>query len=83
LSGHAAAAAAAVHSSARRNPVLELAFNPEEIKFRLAAVPVYAVVNTKDEFVLVSGDEDGKQLGLFFFSKEDAEELIATVRRSW
>lgn len=23
--------------------------------------------------------EDGKQLGLFFFSKEDAEELIATV----
>ena len=47
---------------------------------RLSGVPVFAVVNQKNEFVLVSGDDDeGRQLGLFFFAKEDAEGLIATV----
>ena len=38
-------------------------------------------MNSKNEFVLVSGDnETDKQLGLFFFTKEDAEGLIATIK---
>lgn len=36
--------------------VADLAFNPEELKLRLAAVPVYTVVNGEDQFVLVKGD---------------------------
>lgn len=47
-------AAAAVRRHAQ--PLLELAFNPEEIKARLNAVPVYTVVNNKNEFVLVAGE---------------------------
>lgn len=62
-----------------------MAFNPEEVKRRLSGVPVFAVVNNKNEFVLVSGDDhDSKQssqLGLFFFNQQDAEALIATVRQ--
>jgi hypothetical protein len=66
------------------NPVFDLSFNPEEVKRRLSGVPVFAVVNSKNEFVLVSG-EDGDstsahQLGFFFFNREDAEALITTVR---
>lgn len=37
-------------------PVFDLSFNPEELKFRLQAVPVYTVVNNRNEFVLVSGE---------------------------
>jgi hypothetical protein len=63
------------------SPAFDLAYNPEEIKKRLSGVPVYAVVNQKKEFVLVSGDEtDARQLGMFFFNQSDAEELVATVK---
>ena len=31
---------------------------------RLSGVPVYAVVNQKNEFVLVTGEEESRQLGL-------------------
>ncbi len=34
----------------------EVAYNPEDIKSRLAGVPVYAVINQKEEFVLISGE---------------------------
>ncbi len=62
-------------------PAFELAATPDEIKLRLAGVPVFAVVNAKNEFVLVSGDgADERQLGLFFFSRADAEGLIATIK---
>lgn len=37
-------------------PLFDLAFNPEDIKARLNAVPVFAVVNNKNEFVLVAGE---------------------------
>lgn len=54
MSAHAAAA---LNQQQRpSNPLFDLAFNPEEMKVRLASIPVYAVVNSKDEFVLVSGD---------------------------
>lgn len=61
-------------------PLYDLAFNPEEIKAKLSGIPVYAVVNQKNEFVLVSGDAEDKHLGLFFFNKEDAEGLVATMK---
>ena len=61
--------------------LFDLAASPDEIKLRLSGIPVYAVVNTKNEFVLVSGDDnESRQLGLFFFSKEDAEGLIDTIK---
>ncbi len=33
-----------------------MAYNPEEIKARLSGVPVFAVINKKDEFVLIAGE---------------------------
>lgn len=79
-----ASTAALGQTKSAANPVFELTFNPEEIKFRLAAVPVFAVVNAKSEFVLVSSDDDllARQLGLFFFSRDEAEALVATVRHN-
>lgn len=52
------------------------------MKQRLSAIPVFAVVNNKNEFVLVTGDDGVRQLGMFFFRKEDAEGFISTVRFS-
>lgn len=40
----------------RPQPVFDVAYNPEDIKARLSGVPVYAVINKKDEFVLIAGD---------------------------
>ena len=40
----------------RAQPVAELAYNPEEIKARLAGIPVYTVANKQNEFVLVAGE---------------------------
>ena len=37
-------------------PVCDLAYNPEEIKARLAGIPVYTVANKQNEFVLVAGE---------------------------
>ncbi len=54
VSAHMGGAAAAVRRHAQ--PLLELAFNPEDIKARLDAVPVWVVVNNKNEFVLVAGE---------------------------
>ena len=40
----------------RAQLVAELAYNPEEIKARLAGIPVYTVANKQNEFVLVAGE---------------------------
>lgn len=50
------------------------------IEERLAGVPVYALSNSAEEFVLVSGARTGKSLGLFFFSRGDAEALLEQMR---
>ncbi|EFJ46554.1 hypothetical protein VOLCADRAFT_121068 [Volvox carteri f. nagariensis] len=63
----------------RPQPVMDLAMAKEEVKARLAPVPVYTVANPKNEFVLVAG-ENHTQLGFFFFRKEDAEALIEKRR---
>ncbi|XP_054806540.1 protein TIC 22-like, chloroplastic isoform X2 [Prosopis cineraria] len=61
-----------------RRPVRAL--STEAIEERLAGVPVYALSNAAEEFVLVSGTSTGKNLGLFCFKKEDAEALLEQVR---
>ena len=67
VSGRLAGAPRGALTAARAaaQPLFDLAFNPEEIKARLNAVPVFAVVNNKNEFVLVAGEvsREGKQGG--------------------
>ena len=43
----------------KKQPVYELAMAKEEVKARLAPVPVYTVANPKNEFVLVAGEVSG------------------------
>lgn len=50
--------------------------SPEVIEERLAGVPVYALSNGSEEFVLVSDSKSHKDLGLFFFNEADAESLL-------
>lgn len=63
-------------------PIAEVAYNPEDIKARLSGVPVFAVTNKNNEFVLVSGegDSEDRQLGLIFFAEADAHALIEKIR---
>lgn len=62
--------------------MFDLSFNPEEIKTRLNGVAVYTMVNSKNEFVLVSGENDVRQLGLFFFSEPEAEAMLKTIKQA-
>ena len=52
----------------------------EAIEERLAGVPVYALSNSSEEFVLVSGVGSGKSLGLFCVKEEDAESLLEHMK---
>ncbi|CAN8258345.1 unnamed protein product [Cochlearia groenlandica] len=52
----------------------------EDIEERLAGVPVYALSNSNEEFVLVSGASTGKSLGLLFCKEEDAESLLRQMK---
>lgn len=52
----------------------------EEIQERLAGVPVFALSNSAEEFVLVSGVSTRKALGLFCFKEEDAEALLDQMK---
>ncbi|KAI3965527.1 hypothetical protein MKX01_029434 [Papaver californicum] len=58
----------------------DLAMTTETIEERLAGVPVYALTNSSDEFVLISGVKTGKSLGLFCFKKEDANALLEQMK---
>ncbi|WIA13520.1 hypothetical protein OEZ85_007093 [Tetradesmus obliquus] len=66
-------------SSLSAQPLFDLSMPKDEVKARLAPIPVYTVANPKNEFVLVAG-ENNTQLGFFFFKKEDAEAIIAKIR---
>ena len=91
--GHMALASVSAHLAARRGPLAKaskrpenecftLAASPSEIKARLAGVPIYAVVNTKKEFILVSGDDDtDRQMALLFFSATDAAGFEKTLKQ--
>lgn len=52
----------------------------DAIEERLAGVPVYALSNSNEEFVLVSGTSSGKSLGLLFCKEEDAETLLKQMK---
>ncbi|XP_065861509.1 protein TIC 22-like, chloroplastic isoform X2 [Euphorbia lathyris] len=52
----------------------------ETIEERLAGVPVYALSNSSEEFVLVTGAKTGKSLGLLCFKEEDAEVLLQQMK---
>ncbi|XVF28985.1 hypothetical protein REPUB_Repub15cG0080500 [Reevesia pubescens] len=56
------------------------AMSGEAIEERLAGVPVYALSNSEEEFVLVSGVSTKKSLGLLCFKKEDAEALLEQMK---
>lgn len=58
----------------------DLAMSTPEIEERLAGIPVYALSNAAEEFVLVSGKRSGKALGFFCFKKEDAEALLDQMK---
>lgn len=60
-------------------PLMELAMAKDEIKARLAPIPVFTVANPKNEFVLVAG-ENNAQLGFFFFKREDAEAIVQKIK---
>eukprot|EP00882_Tetradesmus_deserticola_P021097 GHRQ01022827.1.p1 GENE.GHRQ01022827.1~~GHRQ01022827.1.p1 ORF type:complete len:558 (+),score=134.92 GHRQ01022827.1:56-1729(+) len=66
-------------SSVTAQPLFDLGMPKDEVKARLAPIPVYTVANPKNEFVLVAG-ENNTQLGFFFFQKEDAEAIVAKIR---
>ncbi|CAK9154053.1 unnamed protein product [Ilex paraguariensis] len=57
-----------------------VAMSTEAIEERLAGVPVYALSNSSEEFVLVSGVGSGKSLGLFCVKEEDAESLLEHMK---
>ncbi|MFS8008370.1 hypothetical protein Hanom_Chr14g01271971 [Helianthus anomalus] len=52
----------------------------EDIEQRLAGVPVYALSNSSEEFVVVSGQNPVKSLGLLCFKEEDAETLLGQMK---
>ncbi|KAG5415419.1 hypothetical protein IGI04_002986 [Brassica rapa subsp. trilocularis] len=52
----------------------------DDMEERLAGVPVYALSNSNEEFVLVSGTATGKSLGLLFCKAEDAEALLNQMK---
>lgn len=56
-----------------------LSLSTEAIEKRLAGIPVYALSNASEEFVLVSGASAQKSLGLFCFKKDDAETLLQHI----
>ncbi|KAG2317303.1 hypothetical protein Bca52824_020425 [Brassica carinata] len=71
---HVAAVAAPVRRSG--GPGL----SADDMEERLAGVPVYALSNSNEEFVLVSGTNTGKSLGLLFCKEEDAETLLNQMK---
>ncbi|XP_010532723.1 PREDICTED: protein TIC 22-like, chloroplastic [Tarenaya hassleriana] len=52
----------------------------DAIEERMAGVPVYALSNSNEEFVLVSGASTGKSMGFLFCREEDAEALLREMK---
>ncbi|XP_074306884.1 protein TIC 22-like, chloroplastic [Silene latifolia] len=57
-----------------------VAMSNDDIEERLAGVPVYALSNSNEEFVLVSGIKSKMSIGLFCFKKEDADSLLNQMK---
>ncbi|PIA29873.1 hypothetical protein AQUCO_05800151v1 [Aquilegia coerulea] len=69
-------------SAHNKQPIhrFDLAMATEDIEERLAGIPVYALSNSDEEFVLISGVKTGKSLGLLCFSKNDADTLLEQMK---
>ncbi|XP_078447455.1 tic22-like family protein [Wolffia australiana] len=65
---------------ARISHRFDLAMSVESIEERLAGIPVYALSNSAEEFVLVSGVKSGKSLGIFCLKEDDAEGLLSQMK---
>ena len=52
----------------------------ESMEERLSGIPVYALSNSAEEFVLISGVKSGKSLGIFCLREEDAESLLSQMK---
>jgi hypothetical protein len=50
-------------SSRKPQPLFDIAMPKDEVKARLAPIPVYTVANPKNEFVLVAGEVRGRGHG--------------------
>ena len=62
--------------------IFDMSLKSDEVASVLANIPVYIVVNKPgDDFVLVSGEHDNRQLGLFFLSELEAEHLVHTIKK--
>lgn len=69
-----------VTSPVRRSGSSGVGLSADDIEERLAGVPVYALCNSNEEFVLVSGTSSGKSLGFLFCKEEDAEALLKQMK---
>ncbi|CAO2822435.1 unnamed protein product [Amaranthus hypochondriacus] len=56
------------------------AMSNQAIEERLAGVLVYGLVNSNEEFVLISGRRSKKSFGMFCMKKEDADSLLEQMR---
>lgn len=77
------ARAASASVSVRNSREVPRQLSESDLDERLAGVPVYALSNGSDEFVLISGregKEKGSSLGLLCLGKEDAEVLLQQMR---
>lgn len=52
----------------------------KEIEERLAGVAVFALSNSNEEFVLITGKKSKNSLALFCFKEEDADILLEQLR---
>uniref|UniRef100_A0A0D3GPQ4 Protein TIC 22-like, chloroplastic n=1 Tax=Oryza barthii TaxID=65489 RepID=A0A0D3GPQ4_9ORYZ len=66
-------------SSASASAASASALPVAEIEERLAGVPVYALANSSQEFVLVSSARGGGGVGPYIFRREDADALLAQM----
>ncbi|KAH7573357.1 hypothetical protein JRO89_XS03G0128300 [Xanthoceras sorbifolium] len=65
---------------ARQQGGAALPMSTQAIEERLGGIPVYALSNANEEFVLVSGVSTGKSLGLLCFKEEDAATLLEQMK---
>ncbi|KAG9141544.1 hypothetical protein Leryth_019075 [Lithospermum erythrorhizon] len=63
-------------STSTSNTIKNNSLSVEDIEERLTGIPVFALSNAAQEFVLVSGFNTGKSLGLFCFGENDANTLL-------
>eukprot|EP00252_Welwitschia_mirabilis_P006830 TRINITY_DN1773_c0_g1_i1.p1 TRINITY_DN1773_c0_g1~~TRINITY_DN1773_c0_g1_i1.p1 ORF type:complete len:319 (+),score=42.47 TRINITY_DN1773_c0_g1_i1:176-1132(+) len=62
--------------------VFQVALHPEQVLVSFQEVPVYAVCNPYNEFMLISDPENDKSLCMLSFRAEDAQTFLEQAKRS-